>query len=74
MMENQLEIIKSEKDNDLALVNTCKYRHIRQRNYGKVKWRYIHKLCIGNTVKWENTSIHWIDKLTTLHPISIVLL
>eukprot|EP00102_Acyrthosiphon_pisum_P023299 XP_016660509.1 PREDICTED: uncharacterized protein LOC107883943 [Acyrthosiphon pisum] len=41
-MENQLEIIKSEKGNDLALVNTCKYRHIRQRNDGKVKWR----LCI----------------------------
>lgn len=44
-MENTLEIIKSEKGNDLALVNTCKYRHIRQRKDGKVKWRCIHKTC-----------------------------
>lgn len=47
-MENQLEIIKSEKGNDLALVNTCKYRHIRQRNDGKVKWRCIYKTCTAS--------------------------
>jgi len=45
IMENTLEIIKSEKGNDLALVNTCKYRYIRQRNDGKVKWKCIHKTC-----------------------------
>jgi len=47
-MENLLEIIKSEKGNDLALVNTCKYRHTRQRNDGKVKWRCIHKTCTAS--------------------------
>ncbi|KAF0748847.1 Uncharacterized protein FWK35_00018601 [Aphis craccivora] len=50
-MENTLEIIKSEKGNDLALVNTCKYRHIRQRKDGKVKWRCIHKTCTAITDK-----------------------
>jgi len=56
-MENQLEMIKSEKGNDLVLVNTSKYRHIRQRNDGKVKWRCIHKTCNASILTDSKRSI-----------------
>lgn len=42
---------------DLALVNTSKYRHNRERKDGKVKWMFIHKTCYTSILTNSEHSI-----------------
>jgi len=45
-MENEtIKIITSERGKDLALVGTDKYRFIRQRKDGQVKWLCTNRTC-----------------------------
>ncbi|CAI6354014.1 unnamed protein product [Macrosiphum euphorbiae] len=63
-MENEIRRITSERGNDLLLVNGHKFRCIRKRADGYVRWRCCKKQCKSTVLMTiddliiENTSEH----------------
>lgn len=48
VLENSMKIITSERGKELALFNSCKYRFVRQRRDGQIKWLCTNKKCYAS--------------------------